>query len=209
MLDRIGIKEQARSLLNQRRDDAILIYLIGTLVNIGAGAVIPGLGALLVIPVQAGMCLAFQRAWRGRSAEINDVFIPFKDYRRNLVGLLWPALWVFLWSLLLVIPGIIKAISYAMTPYILADYPQVKDKEALRLSMRMTRGRLYDIFVFYLSFIGWSILGALTLGILEILFVGPYRGIASAGLYESLKASALENGVITAQELGMRRDGSA
>jgi len=209
MLDRIGIKQQARKLLNQRRADAVLIYLVGTLVNVGAGVIIPGLGALLVIPVQIGMCLAFLRIWRERSAEINDVFIPFKDYGRNLVGLLWVGLWVTLWSLLFVIPGIIKALSYSMTPYILSDYPEVKETEAFRLSMRMTRDRLGDIFVFYLSFIGWSMLSALTFGILEVLFVGPYRGIAGAGLYEQLKKEALENGVIRPDELGTGRDATA
>lgn len=209
MPDRIQIKEQAKKLLSQRRADAILIYLVGTLVNVGAGAILPGFGALLAIPVQAGMCLAFLRVWRGRNAEINDVFIPFRDYGRNLLGLLWVALWSALWSLLFIIPGIVKALSYSMTPYILADYPEVKDREAIRLSMRMTRGRLGDIFVFYLSFIGWALLGAVTFGIVEVLYSGPYRGIASAGLYESLKADALERGVITAAELGMSRDGDA
>jgi uncharacterized membrane protein len=209
MPDRIAIKEQARKLLNERRADAILIYIVGTLVNVVAGAVIPGLGALLVIPIQVGMCLAFQRVWRGRNAEINDVFIPFKDYVRNLLGLLWVGLWFILWSLLFVIPGIIKGLSYSMTPYILADYPEVKDREAIRLSMRITRGRLGDILVFYLSFIGWCMLSALTFGILEVLFVGPYRGIAGAGLYEALKTDALERGVITAEELGMSRDAAA
>ncbi len=209
MIDRIGIKQQARKLLNQRRADAVLIYLVGTLVNIGAGVILPGLGALLVIPVQIGMCLAFLRVWRERGAEINDVFIPFKDYVRNLTGLLWAGLWVALWSLLFVVPGIIKALSYSMTPYILSDYPEVKETEAIRLSMRMTRGRLGDILVFYLSFIGWSMLGALTFGILEVLFVGPYRGIAGAGLYEQLREEALENGVIQPDELGMSRDATA
>ena len=181
MPDRIGIKEQARTLLNGRRNDAVLIYMVGTLVNIAAGAVIPGLGALLVIPVQVGLGMVFLRIWRGRGAEINDIFLPFKQYQRNLVGLLWMGLWVALWSLLFVIPGIIKALSYSMTPHILADYPEVKDTEALRLSMRMTRGRLGGIFLFYLSFIGWSLLSALTLGVLEVLFVGPYRSIVSEG----------------------------
>ena len=206
MPDRIGIKEQARALLSGRRNDAVLIYLVGTLVNIGAGALIPGLGALLVIPVQVGLGLAFLRIWRGQSAEINDIFLPFKQYQRNLAGLLWMGLWVALWSLLLVIPGIIKALSYSITPHILADYPEVKDTEALRLSMRMTRGRLGGIFLFYLSFIGWSLLSALTLGILEVLFVGPYRSIASAGLYEALKEDALKNGTLRAEELGISRE---
>ncbi len=209
MLDRIGIKQQARNLLNQRRADAVLIYLVGTLVNIGAGVIIPGLGALLVIPIQIGMCLAFLRVWRGRSAEINDVFIPFKDYGRNLIGLLWVGLWVALWSFLFVIPGIIKALSYSMTPYILSDCPEVKETEAIRLSMRMTKGHLSDIFMFHLSFIGWSMLSAFTVGILEVLFVGPYRGIAGAGLYEQLRKEALENGVVRPDELGTGRDATA
>ena len=127
--------------------------------------------------------------------------VGFRDYGRNLGGILWMELFTFLWSLLFIIPGIIKALAYFMTPYILAESKNVPATEALKLSMRMTNGYKGEIFVMGLSFIGWGILTALTGGLLALFYTGPYFGTSFAGLYEELKRNALEKGIITAEEL--------
>ena len=88
-----------------------------------------------------------------------------------------------------------------MTEYILADCPGVGATDALELSMRMTRGYKGDIFVFYLSFLGWWLLSGLTFGLLGLFYVGPYYGTSMAGIYEDLKAKALQNNVIRPEEL--------
>lgn len=101
--------------------------------------------------------------------------------------------YIFLWSLLLIIPGIIKAYAYRMVPYILADNPNIGVNEAITLSNEMTRGHKFDMFVLDLSFIGWYILGSIALGI-GVLFVMPYENATNAELYLVLRKEALRNG---------------
>ena len=99
-------------------------------------------------------------------------------------------------------PGIIKSLSYALTPYILADCPKMAATDALKVSMRMMKGHKWELFVFGLSFIGWILLSALTFGLLQIFFVMPYMNAAFAGYYSERKIAALNEGVVTAEELG-------
>ena len=88
-----------------------------------------------------------------------------------------------------------------MTPYILADCPNVTATEALKLSMRMTAGHKGKLFVMHLSFIGWTLLSALTCYILLIVHVGPYMNATLAGYYVELRDKALAEGIITPEEL--------
>ena len=98
------------------------------------------------------------------------------------------------------IPAIIKEIAYSMTPFILADCPNVPATNAIKLSMRMTKGYKGEIFVMVLSFIGWWLLSGLTLGLLNIFWTGPYMETSMAGLYDELKRRALEHGTVTQAE---------
>ena len=123
------------------------------------------------------------------------------NFGRKLGGFLWMELFIYLWSLLLVVPGIIKALSYSMTPYILSDCPNVKARDALKLSMRMMAGHKGELFVFYLSYIGWGILTAITFGILGIFYVEPYMTSAGAVWYLECREDALRRGVITMGQL--------
>ncbi len=100
----------------------------------------------------------------------------------------------------LMIPAIIKTLAYSMTPFILADCPDVTATNALTLSKRMTRGHKGDIFVMSLSFIGWMLLTVLTFGILGIFWTGPYYVVSYAGLYDELKRGAIETGAVPAEE---------
>lgn len=199
--ERSEIKSIAKQRLAANRGNAVLIYLVTGVIMVGAGTIIPGLGALLATPITVGMMFAFLKIWRDGDGQVNDIFSKLSDYGRMLGGILWMELWIFIWSLLFVIPGLIKALAYSLTPLILVDCPNVPATEAIRLSMRITNGHKGKIFVFYLSYIGWGILSGLTFGILEIVHVGPYRSIAFAGLYEELKAEAVRSGAVTESEL--------
>lgn len=108
-------------------------------------------------------------------------------------------LYIFLWSLLFIIPGIIKSYAYRMVPYILAENPGMKAAEAINLSERMTKGHKADIFVLDLSFIGWVILGLLACFI-GVIFVIPYINATNAELYLKLKGIALGKGIVNANE---------
>ena len=96
------------------------------------------------------------------------------------------AIFTCLWSLLFIIPGIIKAISYYMAYFVLADNPELSAKEALDESKRITSGHIGDLFVLYLSFISWVLLGAITCG-LALIYVVPYMQTTMANYYLELK----------------------
>jgi len=139
----------------------------------------------------------------GNEASVGALFSELSvNFFRKLGGMLWMMLWIALWSLLLVVPGIIKALSYYFAPNILADCPNITARQALKISMKITKGYKGDIFVFALSWIGWLILSSLTFGILYIVYVGPYWYAADAGFYLELRNKALADGVITLEDLG-------
>lgn len=155
-------------------------------------------------PLTIGLNSFFVKNARGADGELT-VTSPFREafqnYPRKLGGSLWMALFIFLWSLLLLIPGLIKTISYSMTQYILADCPEVRAKDALKLSMRMMNGHKWEFFVLLLSFIGWGLLTILTFGILEVFYVGPYRNSSFAVYYLEIKREALRTGAVTREQL--------
>lgn len=99
-----------------------------------------------------------------------------------------------LWSLT-IIGGFIKHYSYYLVPYIVAENPGIKANKAIRLSRKMMKGHKWQCFVFELSFLGWEILGFLTLGILNIFYTNPYKMASFAGYYESLRNEAKEMGI--------------
>lgn len=94
---------------------------------------------------------------------------------------------IVLWTLCLIIPGIIKSIEYTMIPYILAEEPELSRKEVFERSYQLMDGNKWGTFVLSLSFIGWQLLGALTGGLLDVLWTNPYRAAAEAELYRQLR----------------------
>ncbi len=158
---------------------------------------------VLAPPLAVGYASYVIDIYNGKKGNIGSMFNNgFKSFWRNVGGILWMQLFTVLWTLLFIIPGIVKAIAYSMTPYILADSKNVSPKEALKISMKMTNGYKGDIFVMYLSFIGWGILTSITCGILAIFYTGPYVSTSFAGLYCELKQNALDKGIVTTEELG-------
>lgn len=97
-------------------------------------------------------------------------------------------LYTLLWSLLLIFPGIYAALGYAMTPYLLAEHPELTAREAIQRSKALMEGHRWDLFLLNLSFIGWAILCALTMGFGSI-FLNPYIEAAHAAFYRSLTGS--------------------
>lgn len=176
--------------------NAVVMALIGVTGSTVVGALI------LSGPLSVGLAMFSLNLYRGMDADFDTLFTGgFKDFGRNLGGMLWMQLFVFLWSLLFIVPGIIKSLSYAMTPYILADCPNVKAQDALKISMKMMDGHKWELFVFYLSYFGWMLLSGLTLGILSVFYVSPYMSNSIAGYYSELKVLALEKGIVTPEEM--------
>lgn len=110
-------------------------------------------------------------------------------------------IFVYLWSLLLIIPGLVKSYEYRMIPYILSENPSIGRKRAFEISKNMMNGNKWDVFLLDLSFIGWYILSIITAGILSLLYVNPYVQSTNAQLYAYLREDALEKGYADADEL--------
>ena len=121
----------------------------------------------------------------GQDCAVNDLFSYLKFWGNAFAARFWANMYVILWSLLLIIPGIMAAYSYAMTEYILAENPMLSAGEAIRKSKEMMRGHRGSLFYMDISFIGWGILSILTLGI-GSLWVTPYKKAARAAFYRDI-----------------------
>lgn len=195
---RTEIKAQAREALHAQYGTALVISIVFSLLIAALGGASFGVAALILSgPLTIAITWGMLALWRAQPTGLSDCFSHGSDnVGRKIGGYLWMMLWLFLWSLLFAIPAIVKSYSYAMTPYILADMPDVPAKDALRLSMRMMDGHKLDLFVMDLSFFGWILLSALTGGILLVLYVEPYMSIAKAGFYDELKQESIRNGLL-------------
>ena len=157
----------------------------------GAASYIPVVGTILVaLPMMYGYSIVMLSVMRGGEMNIGGLFDGFNDFGRIVGTKLLQAIYTFLWTLLLVIPGIIKNYSYAMTDFILKDQPELANNAAIEKSMAMMDGNKMKLFLLDLSFIGWAILCLFTFGI-GFLFLQPYVQSAHAAFYEDLKAQTV------------------
>ena len=164
-----------------------LVVLIGLVLIISAAGVC--FQAFVSNVVQVGKLNFFlESRYIGTSAGVSRLFFGFaKGKYLNIVKTMFlKTLFEWLWTLLLIIPGIIKHYEYYMVPYLLADEPTLDRKEAFRLSKEMMHGNKFDTWVLELSFIGWYLLGVLACFV-GVLFVNPYAEATYAELYLRLK----------------------
>lgn len=168
-------------ILSGDKDSPAILHLIGLVLFI------------LALPLTWGFQTLFLGAVRGGEATAKDMFEGYNKelFSRVLTTTLLYYVYVFLWSLLLLIPGCIKSYSYAMTPYILKDNPEMKNNAAIEESMRMMDGHKLELFLLDLSFIGWAILSILTCCI-GFLWLVPYMNMARVNFYEDLKKASVE-----------------
>lgn len=160
-----------------------------------------GLLLFLVNPVACGVSRYFMLS-RNYRCDLGPVFSAFSSGRYlNIVkAMFFKDLFVWLWSLLFIIPGIVKSYQYRMVPYLLAENPDMDYRRALDLSRAMTQGHKWDLFVLDLSFLGWWLLGALLCGV-GTLFVLPYVQATNAEVYEFLRQKAFATGLADPMEL--------
>ncbi|MEY8685291.1 DUF975 family protein [Bacteroides sp. AN502(2024)] len=189
------LRAQAREALRGKWVMAAVAALIYSVI-VGGLSVIPVIGGLcslfVGLPVAYGFAIVMLGVCRGKDIDFGTLFEGFQDYGRIFVTKLLQGVYTFLWSLLLLIPGIIKAYSYAMTDFILKDEPEMKNNAAIEKSMAMMDGNKMKLFLLDLSFIGWAILCLFTLGI-GFLFLQPYVGVSRSAFYEDLKAQQSGN----------------
>ena len=121
----------------------------------------------------------------GNELNFRTLFSQFDRFGVGFLQKFLRGLYIFLWSLLLIVPGIVKTYSYAMTPYILADHPEMTANEAITASRKLMDGHKGELFWLHLTFIGWVLLNAFTLGI-GSLFLNPYMQAAETAFYRQL-----------------------
>ncbi len=166
---------------------ATVVVLIITIVFVVVLIIVIPLSVFLINPLEVGVNRFFVQNLK-QDANLREICFAFDhNYLNCIKTLFFRDLFVFLWSLLLVIPGIIKAYEYRMIPYILGDNPNIDREEAFALSNMMMQGNKGKAFVLDLSFLGWYILNGMTLGILGIFYVNPYVNQTNAALYLKLK----------------------
>jgi uncharacterized membrane protein len=184
------LKDQALAALGGKWVMGAVATIIYGFLSGALSYVIPIFGSIIsffLMPLAWGYAIIFLKVKRGEDLNIGTMFDGFKDYARIFLTMLLTNVYIFLWSLLLVIPGIIKGYSYAMTNYILKDRPDLAYDAAITESMRMMNGNKMKLFLLDLGFIGWALLCILTIGI-GFLFLNPYMQTAHAAFYEDLKA---------------------
>lgn len=197
-----GYKNRARASLSGKWDKAIIATVIYLIITVGISQVvslpfsssIAGSGSasflwtVLCFPLLWGFAVFFLNIIREKKIDWDSIFDGYKNGEWKRIGgtYLLYYIYVILWMLLLIIPGIIKALSYSMTPFILQDDPTISGNAAIEKSMRMMDGHKMDLFWLFLSFIGWIILSIMTFGIGFIL-LEPYINTSVAHFYEDLK----------------------
>lgn len=161
-------------------ENGLLMYAVDVVFSILVLAV-----TILTIPLHVGLAGKFLFVARGGSRKDKSVWEPYrnKDIAEPIKGNLLAGLYIFLWSLLFVIPGIVAAMRYSMLNFVFADNPGIDYRSAMEKCKQITKRRKGKIFGFYLSFLGWDILVGLTCGILSI-YVVPYEQTAFAVLYD-------------------------
>lgn len=193
-MSRVELKSAAKEQIKGQIGTLFVIMLIVAVIS-GAINLIPGVGSVASFVLSAAFSLSFALIFlglaNGVAPEVKDVFKGFNDLWSAIKAIFFVGLFTALWSLLLYIPGIIKAISYSQTMFILAENPGMPAREAIKRSMEMMNGHKMEYFVLQLSFILWYLLGAITFGIAYI-YVIPYVNATNANFYNSIKPVEVE-----------------
>lgn len=196
-MNRAQLKSDAKIQIKGKIGILFLITLIIGAISFLAGLVlafIPFVGPIISsIIITPAFSLSIVRVYlsisEGGTPSAGDAFCGFDDFWAAFKVTFFVGLYTFLWSLLLFVPGIIKALSYSMSMYILAENKGKSAHSCIRESMEMTNGYKMDLFILGLSFIGWILLCCVTLGIAAI-WVIPYMNATYANAYKSLNGDS-------------------
>lgn len=185
MLPNRQIKVEAKAALSGNWGIAIGIWVVYLV--LGSAIAFTFIGPIILSGVFAfGFMAAYLTLVRTKSTSFETLFSGFSNFGTTCVAGILQTIFLTLWTLLFIIPGIVKIYSYSMTYYVLHDNPNLSASEAITESRRMMNGYKGKLFCLDLSFIGWFLLSALTLGLLGF-YVLPYYNAARARFYEALK----------------------
>lgn len=230
MWTRAELKEQAKEVLSccyWRSFLVSILIAIGTVGNGGSGGsansnhsgaplakeIIYIIIIIVIVLILFRLFVGYMLEVSGRKfftqAALNDInlgYIGFSFKRGRYIdifkSMFLMGIYLLLWTLLLIIPGIIKCYAYRFVPFILGDNPNIGASRAIELSNAMTDGHKFDIFILDLSFLGWIILAMIPLG-LGLPFLAPYIDATNAQLYLTMRSHAIKYGLTTEEELNI------
>jgi uncharacterized membrane protein len=189
-MDRKKLKAEARKAIDGKIWILVAIYLVAIVVICALSYLTFGIGAILLA---GGLYISLAAIFlavvnKNKKPAVEDVLIGYKDgnFGRGLVGYIRYEVFVLLWSLLLIVPGVVKSYAYAQMFYLLADNPKLDPGEAQKKSIAMMNGHKGEMFLLHLSFIPWFLLVGITCG-LAMIYVGPYFEATMAKYYNYLK----------------------
>lgn len=188
-----NIKNEVSQMEESVREDGMLVAVVIIVAIIVLVAIFIALAAAMLLncfllnPLVVG-CKRFFYRNLNEKAQIKEICFNFDySYLNGVKVMFFVDLYSILWTLLFIIPGIVKSYEYKMIPYILAEQPDIDKEAAFAISRQMMDGNKWNMFVLDLSFLGWQILNVMTFGILGIFYVNPYVEQTHAALYEVLK----------------------
>lgn len=184
-MDIIKVREKAKECISNNWQDLFVGYILFSVIS--GVFTSTYVGIILLGPLAVGYSVYMLSLIRKKDQKVENLFDGFKNcFANSLVAGILSYLFIFLWSLLFVIPGIVKAIAYSMVPFLQAEDSNLKGNDALRKSEELMKGHKWEYFKLMFGFIGWILLSILTFGILYVLYVGPYMQAAKAHFYQEL-----------------------
>lgn len=204
-MNRVELKTKAKNILKGNWGHAISLLLLYGLISFGAGIAVNLIGEMFSLTEQTANVLGnvadivvsalftlgttsfYLKLSRGEEVTYKELFSKTDMFVVTLLAIVLISIFTTLWTLLLIIPGIIAAINYSQTYYILVDDKNKSAYDAIKASKEMMNGHKWDYFVLVLSFSGWMILATLTLGI-GFIWLVPYMQVTFANFYDSIKA---------------------
>jgi uncharacterized membrane protein len=193
------LRAMAREQLKGNWGNPVIVTLIYMVIIILV-SVVPYVGGIISFilsgPFILGLVTYFINLKRGNNSKIENIFSGFSNFGSALVLNLLMCIFIFLWTLLLIVPGIIASLRYSMAYYILSDNPDIGAMNALNKSKELMQHNKKKLFSLWISFIGWGLCCILTLGI-GFLWLIPYMSLSMVNFYEDIiKIPQIDNPVV-------------
>ena len=192
-MNRVKIKALAKKQISGK---ILTLFALTLIVGLVAGfcALVPIIGAVASFLISSALIISWSSIYlniirKGKTPIVEDLLLGFKsgNFLRAVVGAIYYGLFVFLWSLLFWIPGIIKSIAYSQMFFLMVDDPKLEPADAQKKSIKLMDGHKMEYFVLQLSFIPWILLVIVTFGLASI-YVNPYMQASYAAFYDALVA---------------------
>ena len=189
-MDRLEIKNLAKRQIGPNIGIIVILYIIVYAIYIASSSLSTIVSSALAIIFELSLFSIYLNLAEGNPPDVKGLFYIFRNAKlcgNGILLYLLISIFTFLWSLLLVIPGIIKSLSYSMAPYILLENEYyMTPMDAIKESQRIMDGHKMELFLLELSFIGWCLLGILTFGLI-MFYVEPYINMTFVNFYNTIK----------------------